>query len=144
MSLAAADLREDGEALLGLVVAGQARAEDTHRLGGAVDLGDEVRADLVLDEGVGPRDLDGGVGVDEQGVAAHHDAVDVVAHLGVDVDLGVDLAVVVDLGLREGEERGGVEALTRTLAAVDPLEDALGLGLRLRRGRAVEPGCSGR
>ncbi len=138
---AAADLREHREPLLGLVVAGETGAEHLDRLRRAVDLGDEVRAHLVLDERVGTGTLHRRVRVDEQGVAAHHDPVDLVADLGVHVDLGVDLRVVVDLGLGELEELLRGEGLPLRLGPRDGLEDVLGLGAKGGRGRPVELGA---
>ena len=45
-------LGEHGQAFLGLVVAGESGAEQAQRLAGAVHVGDDVRADLVLEQGV--------------------------------------------------------------------------------------------
>ena len=45
-------LGEHGQALLGLVVAGESGAQESQRLVGAVDVGDDVGADFVLEQGV--------------------------------------------------------------------------------------------
>ena len=76
-------LGEHGEALLGLVVAGQPDREQRQRLPGAVLVGDDMGADLVVQQGLDAvRPESGGLG-DEQPAERHHQLGDVVAHLDV-------------------------------------------------------------
>ena len=76
-------LREHGESLLGLVVAGQADRQQRQWLPGAVLVGDDVGADLVVQQGLDAVRPDGGGLGDEQPAERHHQLGDVVAHLDV-------------------------------------------------------------
>ena len=135
---AAADLGEHREPLLGLVVASESGAEHLDRLRGPVDLGDEVGADLVLEQRVGACPLHSGVGVDEERVARDHDAVDVVPDLRMHPDVLVDRGVEVDLGLGEGEELLGGDLLPLRLGGGDLLDDPLCLRPQLGGSTPVE------
>ena len=74
-------LGEHGEALLGLVVAGQADGQQRQGLPGAVLVGDDVGADLVVQQRLDPVRPEGGGLGDEQPAERHHQLGDVVAHL---------------------------------------------------------------
>ncbi len=69
-------LGQDGQALLGEGVAGQAQAEDAQRLLAAVEGGGHVDAQLVVGEGLQLGGREARVGADEQGPAGvvHHGA----------------------------------------------------------------------
>ena len=88
-------LREHGEAFLGLVVAGQSDRQQLQGLPGAVLVGHDVGADLVVQQGLDAvRPDSGGLG-DEQPAERHHQLGDVVAHVDVrpgspDTRLGID------------------------------------------------------
>ena len=74
-------------------------------------MGDDVRADLVLEQSVNPVRRDDGSRRDEQVAVGHHDAAAVVAHLDIGGQIGVHGPVQVELGLGEASERRGVDAI---------------------------------
>ena len=129
--LAGGDLGQHRDTLLGLVVAGETGAHHLQWLVGAVDLGDQVGAHLMLDERVGAVGRDQRFGADDEQVVRHHDARGVVTHLGVDVDVGLEFAVVVELLVREREELLGGQPLPRPRRRLNAFED------RLRRRQQV-------
>ena len=74
-------LGQHGQPLLGFLVAGQADVEEPQRLGAPVDAGDDVGADLVLHQGVGPGLGDLHSGADEEAALRHQHPGHVVADL---------------------------------------------------------------
>ena len=81
-------LGEHGQPFLRLVVAGQSSAEQPQRLTRAVDVGDDVRTDLVLEQRMKAVRWDDGGRRDEQVAVGHHHAAAVVAHLDMGGQIG--------------------------------------------------------
>ena len=106
-------LGEHREALLRLLVTGQAAGQDPERLVRAVDEGDDVGADFMVQQCLGPSRRDPGGGRDEQVAVGHHHSGASHPNLDVRLDVGGERPVAVQLGLRELHERVGVEPRAR-------------------------------
>ena len=106
-------LGEHREALLGLLVTGQTAGQDPELLVRAVDEGDDVGADFVVQQRFGPRRRDPGGGRDEHVAVGHHHPGASHPNLDVRLDVGGERPVSVQLGLRELHERVGIEPRAR-------------------------------
>jgi hypothetical protein len=93
------ELRKDGEALLRLLVAGQAHREQLERLGSAVLEGDDVRPHFVLDECFDAASAIGGGGSDEEPPVRHHEVGNIGSDLQPRGKAGRGAPVTIELGL---------------------------------------------
>ena len=118
-------LGEHGKALLGLVVARQSDRQQRQWLPGAVLVGDDMGADLVVQQGLDAvRPESGGFG-DEQPAERHHQLGDVVAHLDVSREVRIHGAVSIELRTSRLRERPGRDAPGAGSSGWDGLEQLL-------------------
>jgi hypothetical protein len=132
-------LDEDCEAFLGLVVLGEAGAQQSDRLVGPVDVGDDVGADLVLEERVHTRGRHFDGRCDQEIAVGHHHAAAVRSDLDVNVEVGVYRPVVVEFRLGQQREGLGIETIAdlgRRLG--DQVEQRLGVAEQCGADRPVE------
>ena len=129
---------EHGKALLGLVVARQTDPQQGQWLPGAVLVGDDMGADLVMQQRLDPvRPERGGLG-DEQPAERHHQVGDVVAYLDVNRELWIQGAVSIELRTRRLRERPGGDAPAAGGSGRDGLEQLIRGGRERLRDPSVK------
>ena len=106
-------LGEHREALLSLLVTGQTAGQYPELLVRAVDEGDDVGADFVVQQCFGPSRRDPSGGRDEQVAVGDHHPGASNPNLDVRLDVGGERPVPVQLGLGELHERVGIEPRAR-------------------------------
>ena len=109
------------------------------------DLGHQVGADLVLQQRVDTGARDRGVARDEERVALHEHARHLVADLRMDAEIRVERTVMVDLGLRRGQEPLRVHGVMLQPTARQPVQEVFratspGRAAALRTGRSTAGG----
>jgi hypothetical protein len=128
-------LREHGKTLLGLVIARQSDPQQRQWLPGAIEVGDHMGADLMMQQRLDPLGPESGGLGNEQPAERHHQVGDVVAHLQVSREAGIHRTVSVELRTSRLRERP-----RRHAPAVGSLSrDGLQQLLRRRRQRLHDP-----
>ncbi len=121
-------LSEHRVPFLGLFMTGEAAAERAQLLVGSVDIGDDVRSDLVVEQGIGSRGRDASGGRNKHVTVRHHHARTSVAQFDVGFDVGGERPVPVELGLSELHEGIGIEPRACVgRRRRNPSKDVLGL-----------------
>ena len=118
-------LREHGETFLGLVVARQSDRQQLQGLPGAVLVGHDVGADLVVQQGLDTVRPDGGGRGDEQPAERHHELGDVVAHVDVRREVRIDGSIAIDLRTSRVREHPSRHAAPARSLLGDDLEQLL-------------------
>ena len=131
-------LREHGQTLLGLVIARQSDRQQCQRLPGAVLIGDDMGADLVVQQGPDAVRPDSGGFGDEQPAERHHQLGDVLAHLDVNREVRIHGTVSIELLTSRFRERPGGDALGVGSSGRDGFEELLRSRRQGRRDPSVE------
>src|SRR6478736_8377097 len=131
-------LGEHGQALLGLVVSGQPDREQLQWLPAAVLIGDDVGADLVVQQGLDAVGPDSSGFGDEQPAERHHQFRDVLAHVDVHWKIRIYGTVSIELRTSRFRERAGGDALSVGCSGWNGLEELPGNGRQGLRSPSVE------
>ena len=123
---------------MGLVVAGQPDREQRQWLPGAVLIGDDVGADLVVQQGLEAVRPDSSGFGDEQLAERHHQLGDVLAHVDVHREVRINGTVSIELRTSRFRERAGGDALGVGCSSWNGLEELPGDGRQGLRGPSVE------
>jgi hypothetical protein len=131
-------LGEHRQPLLGLVVTRQPDRQQFQGLPGAVVVGDDVGADLVVQQRLDPVGPDRGRLGDQQPAERHHQFGDVVAHVDAHREVRIDGAVALELSAGRVRERTGGDAAGAGRLRRDRLEQLLRGGRERRGDSAVQ------